>query len=257
MMNQTLEKLSVMRLSAMEQEVRRQIELPAMTELSFEERLSMLVDAEWISRQNKKLHLLLKTANLRIPKAYLEDVDYRSSRKLERTQIARLSNLLWINEGRNLFITGACGTGKTWLASAFGNAACRKGLKVQSLRVNRLLGDLLAARNNGTWTKILTSLKKPDLLILDDFGLSAMDSLHCRDLLEIVDDRYGRGSILITAQLPVSDWHGVFKDPTIADAILDRLVHNAHRIALQGPSLRREPSKDDNLDGTSVVAPVP
>lgn len=238
MIHQTLEKLSEMRLSEMEREFRRQMELPAMAELSFEERLSMLVDAEWISRENKKLSRLLKVANLRNAEACLEEVDYAVSRKLERAQIARLSDLAWIREGKNLFITGACGTGKTWLASAFGNAACRKGLKVQSVRMNRLLGDLLAARNNGTWGKLLITLKRPDLLILDDFGLSPLDTLHCRDLLEIADDRYGHGSIMITAQLPVSDWHGLFEDKTIADAVLDRLVHNAHRIALHGPSLR-------------------
>lgn len=241
MMNQTLEKLGAMRLSVMEQEFRRQMELPAMATLSFEERLSMLVDAEWISRQNKKLARLLKEANLRDPSANLENVDFRPSRKLDQAQIARLSDLHWIGEGRNLFITGACGTGKTWLASAFGNAACRQGMRVQSVRVSRLLGDLLAARSNGTWAKLLTSLKKPDLLILDDFGLSPLDTLHCRDLLEIVDDRYGHGSILITAQLPVASWHGLFEDPTIADAVLDRLVHNAHRIAVQGPSMRHNP----------------
>jgi DNA replication protein DnaC len=244
MMNQTLEKLTAMRLSVMEQEVRRQMELPAMAELSFEERLSMLVDAEWLSRQNKKLHRLLKAANLRNPEACLEDVNYAASRKLERAQVARLSDLSWVGEGRNLFITGACGTGKTWLASAFGNAACRQGLRTQSLRVNRLLGDLLAARNNGTWVALLASLKKPDLLILDDFGLSPLDPPHCRDLLEIVDDRYGRGSILVTAQLPVDRWHSLFEDPTIADAVLDRLVHKAYRIALHGPSMRHIPVQD-------------
>lgn len=238
MINQTLEKLSAMRLSVMEQEYRRQLELPSMSELSFEERLAMLVDTEWLSRQNKKLHRLLKAANLRNPEACLEDVDYAPSRKLEKAQIARLSDLSWINEGRNLFITGACGTGKTWLASAFGNAACRQGIKVKSIRVNRLLSDLLTARNEGLWVKLLTEMKKPDLLILDDFGLSPFDTLHCRDLLEIVDDRYGRGSTLITAQLPISGWHGVFEDATIADAVLDRLVHNSYRIELHGPSKR-------------------
>ena len=254
MMNQTLEKLSTMRLSVMEQEFRRQMELPAMTELSFEERLSMLVDAEWLSRQNKKLRRLLKAANLRNPEACLEDVDYVASRKLDRAQVARLSDLSWVGEGRNLFITGACGTGKTWLASAFGNAACRKGLKVQSLRANRLLGDLLAARSNGTWATLLASLKKPNLLILDDFGLSPLEPLHCRDLLEIVDDRYGHGSILITAQLPVSGWHSMFEDPTIADAVLDRLVHNAHRIALHGPSMRHKPHQDGAADEVGAAA---
>jgi DNA replication protein DnaC len=238
MINQTLEKLSAMRLSIMEQEYRRQLELPSMSELSFEERLAMMVDAEWLSRQNKKLNRLLKAANLRNPEACLEDVDYAPSRKLEKAQIARLSDLSWISESRNLFITGACGTGKTWLASAFGNAACRQGIKVKSIRVNRLLSDLLTARNDGLWAKLLTEMKKPDLLILDDFGLSPLDTLHCRDLLEIADDRYGRGSILITAQLPISRWHGVFEDATIADAVLDRIIHNSYRIELHGPSKR-------------------
>lgn len=140
------------------------------------------------------------------------------------------------------------------VASAFGNAACRQGLKVQSLRVNRLLGDLLAARNNGTWAMLLAALKKPELLILDDFGLSPLDPLHCRDLLEIVDDRYGHGSILVTAQLPVSGWHGVFADPTIADAVLDRLVHNAHRIALHGPSRRYNAPQNGNTNDKGAVA---
>lgn len=246
MMNQTLEKLSSMRLSVMEQEYRRQIELPAMNELSFEERLAMLVDAEWLARQNKKLKRLLKAANLRNPEACLEDVDFAPARKLDKAQIARLSDFSWISEGRNLFITGACGTGKTWLASAFGNAACRQGIKVKSVRVNRLLSDLLAARTDGSWAKLLAELKKPELLILDDFGLSPLDVLHCRDLLEIADDRYGKGSTLITAQLPVAGWHGVFEDATIADAVLDRLVHNSYRIELHGPSKRAEAPADES-----------
>lgn len=247
MINQTLEQLSSLRLSAMEQEFRRQTELPAMTALPFEERLALMVDAEWMVRQNRKLQRLLKAANLRYPEACLEDVDYEPARKLERALVARLSTLTWISEGRNVFITGACGTGKTWLAAAFGNAACRQGLSVKSIRVNRLLSDLLAARNDGSWTKYLAQTKKPDLLILDDFGLAPLDALHCRDLLEIVDDRSGKGSVLITAQLPVAEWHAVFADATIADAVLDRLVHNSHRIELHGPSKRRKPSRDDTM----------
>ena len=228
-----------MHLGVMAQEYRRQTELPAMAQLSFEERLAMLVDAEWISRHNNKLRRLLKAADLRHPEACLEDVDYAPSRRLERSTIARLSNLTWIKERQNLFITGACGTGKTWLASAFGNAVCRHGMQVLCLRTNRLLGDLVIARSNGSWLKRLSVLKKPDLLILDDFGLSPLDAIHCRDLLELVDDRDGKGSILITAQLPVSEWHGIFEDATIADAVLDRIVHKAHRLELHGPSKRQ------------------
>jgi DNA replication protein DnaC len=253
MLNHTKEKLIGMRLSVMEQEFRRQMELPAMVELSFEERLAMMVDAEWLSRQNKKLQRLLRAAKLRSPEACLEDVDFAPTRKLDKAQLARLSDLSWIKERRNLFITGACGTGKTWLASAFGNAACRKGLTVQSLRMNRLLTDLLVARNDGTWAKLLASLKKPDLLIVDDFGLSPLDPTHCRDWLEIVDDRYGHGSILITSQLPVSNWHAVFADSTLADASLDRLVHNSHRIALYGPSMRHQPSQGESPEGMTAA----
>jgi len=238
MLNQTLEKLSAMRLPVMEQELRRQTELPAMRELSFEERLSLLVDAEWLARQNNKLSRLRKAATLRDPEACLEDVDYAPARKIDRAQVARLSDCSWVKESRNLFITGACGTGKTWLASAFGNAACRQGFKVKNFRMGRLLNDLLAARNEGTWIKLLAEIKKPDLLILDDFGLTPLDVIQCRDLLEIADDRYGKAATLITAQLPVSAWHGVFADATLADAVLDRLVHNAYRIELHGPSKR-------------------
>ena len=127
---------------------------------------------------------------------------------------------------------------KTWIASAFGNAACRMGKRVASYRVTRLLDNLRAARAEGTWGRLLTSLKKPDLLILDDFGIDRLDAIHCRDLLEIVEDRYGSGSVMITAQLPVSEWHGVFEDATVADATLDRIVHNSYRIELHGPSRR-------------------
>ncbi|GHV27929.1 hypothetical protein FACS18948_6130 [Clostridia bacterium] len=160
------------------------------------------------------------------------------ARNLDQSLIARLSDMAWISEHRNLFITGACGLGKTWIASAFGAAACRQGKRVLTHRMSRLLDKLSTARIDKTWGKLLITLKKPDLLVLDDFGLDRLDAVHCRDLLEIVEDRYNSGSILITTQLPVSEWHGVFEDPTIADATLDRLVHNSYRIELRGPSMR-------------------
>lgn len=238
MINQTLEKLTQMRMTVMANEYRRQTELPASRDLSFEERLSMMVDAEWLERQNRKLKRLLKQAALSCPEACLENISYAPTRKLDRAQIADMADLSWIYEKKNLFITGACGTGKSWMASAFGNAACRKGINVKTVRVNRLLQDLLAARNDGTWIKLLNSIKKPELLILDDFGLSNFDVLQCRDMLEIVDDRCARGSIIITAQLPVSGWHSLFEDATLADAILDRVVHNSLRIELYGLSMR-------------------
>jgi len=236
--NTTLFKMAEMRLHAMGKEFHRQMELPAMSELSFEERFGMLIEAEWRERYNLKLQRLLKDAKLRCPEACLEDIDFTAERQLDKALIARLSDMSWILENRNLFITGPCGIGKTWIASAFGNAACRQGKRVVSFRVARLLDNLRTSRANGNWEKLLNSLKKPDLLILDDFGLDMLNATHCRDLLEIVEDRYSSGSILITAQLPVSQWHAIFEDATVADATLDRLVHKAYRIELRGPSRR-------------------
>jgi len=238
MINQTIRQLLDMRLSAMETEFRRQIELPAMASLSFDERFGLIVEAEWRNRYNARINRMLKAARLRCPAASLEDVDFDEVRRLDRSLIARLSDMAWLAEGRNLFITGASGVGKTWIASAFGNAACRLGKRVLTHRMPRLLDELQAARSSGTWAKLLDTLKKPDLLILDDFGINRLDPLHCRDLLEIIEDRQGSGSILITAQLPVSQWHETFDDATVADAALDRIVWNSHRIELHGPSRR-------------------
>jgi len=238
MTNQTLNKLTEMRLPAMETEFRRQMELPAMSGLPFEERFALMVDAEWLARYNSRIDRLLKAAKLRCPSANLENIDFSPERHLDKAMVARLSDMSWLKEGRNLFITGACGVGKTWIASAFGNAACRLGKRVAAYRVSRLLDHLRSARAEGTWGRLLAALKKPELLILDDFGLDRLDAIHCRDLLETVEDRYDSGSILITAQLPVSQWHGVFEDATLADATLDRIVHNAYRIELRGPSRR-------------------
>ena len=238
MVNSTCEKLRELRLPVMVAEYRRQMELPATQSLSFDDRLSMMVDAECLARFNKRLKKLIRQANLREPSACLENVNYDPRRALDKTAVARLSDCIWIREGRNVIITGACGTGKTYLASAFGNAACRLGLKVRSIRVTRLLTDLFVGRGDGSYNRILNDLKKPDLLILDDFGIAPLEPAACRDLLELVDERHGSKAILITAQLPVSDWHAVFEDPTVADAVLDRLVHNSYRFQLAGPTLR-------------------
>jgi len=239
MINQTIEKLTMLRLGTMEKEYRRQLELPAMSQLSFDERLAMLVDAEWLERRNRKLARLIKAADLKEPAACLEDIDYNPRRKLDKAEVARLSDCNWVKEGKNLIITGATGTGKTYLSSAFGNAACRIGLSVRAFRVNRLLTDLAIGRGDGSYNKLIATLKKPDLLILDDFGLSPIDPAACRDFLEVVDERHGVKSVMITAQLPVSAWHATFDDATIADAVLDRLVHSAYRIEPKGPTMRR------------------
>jgi len=238
MINQTIKQLADMRMSSMEGEFRRQCELPAMTSLSFEERFGLVVEAEWRNKHNAKIGRLLKAARLRCKSACLEDIDFAGERKLDRALIARLSDMSWVAEGKHLFITGACGTGKTWIASAFGHAACSMGKRVSTYRMSRLLDELRAARSDGTWGKLLAALEKPDLLILDDFGLDRLDPVHCRDFMEIVEDRQGCGSIIITAQLPVAQWHGTFEDATVADAALDRIVHNSYRIELYGPSRR-------------------
>jgi len=252
MTNQTIRQLLEMRLPAMESEFRRQCELPAMSGLTFDERFGLIVEAEWRNRYNAKIGRMLKAAKLRCPGACLEDIDFDEGRNLDRAQIARLSDMSWLAEGRNMFVTGPCGVGKTWIASAFGNAACCMGKRVLTCRMSRLLDDLRAARSDGTWAKLLKSLEKPDLLILDDFGLDRLDPVHCRDFLEIIEDRQGSGSILITAQLPVSGWHGIFEDATVADAALDRIVHNAYRIELRGMS-RRAAGKREGKGGEPVV----
>jgi DNA replication protein DnaC len=245
MINQTLDKLNGMKLRAMEQEYRRQTELSANAALSFDERLAMMVDTEWLAKANKRLQRFLREANLRDPSANLENINYDTKRNLDKIHIARLADCTWIKEGKNLIITGATGTGKTYLVSAFGNAACRKGLKVRSFRVNRLLTDLAIGRGDGSYGKLLNDLKKPDLLILDDFGMATLDPGACRDLLEVVDDRHNRKSLAISAQLPVAKWHSMFEDATIADAVLDRVVNNAYRIELKGPSLRSYTSQSE------------
>jgi DNA replication protein DnaC len=246
MINQTFRQLEGMRLFSMEDEFRRQIELPAMNSLPFDERFSLIVDAEWQKKHNEKMKRLLKAATLRCPSACLEDIDYEKNRGLDRALIARMSDMNWLTEGRNLFITGASGVGKTWIACAFGGTACRMGKRVASYRMPRLLDELRSARANGTWGKLLEALQKPTLLILDDFGLDRLNATHCRDILEIFEDRQGAGSIIITAQLPVAQWHGVFEDATVADAALDRIVHNSYRIELRGPSRRRAAVKKES-----------
>jgi len=245
--NQTAEKLRSMRLPALAAEYVRQSEAPNIDALAFDERIGMMTDAEWLARENNRVKKLTKEANLRVSGAVFADVDYRPARKLDRAYIARLSDFLWVKESKNLIITGATGTGKTWLACAFGAEACRKGIRVAFYRVNRLLNELAVAHGSGSLNKLLAKLKKVEIMILDDWGLSALNALESRFLLEVFEERYGERATIISAQLPVAKWHGLFEDSTVADAILDRLVHNSHRIELQGPSLR--PLADKNKEG--------
>ena len=244
MIQQTRQWLRELYLSAMDKAYSGQVELPASSALGFDERsnqrfAALLVQAEWESRREKKLSRLLKAACLRDKGACLEELDFKTGRNLEKAAVATMSDCRWIRKGHNLLVSGACGTGKTYLVSAFGNAACRHGYSVRCFRLPRLLADLQIGRGDGSWEKILGELKKPDLLILDDFGLAPLEALHCRDFLEVVEDRYGSASTIVASQLPVSSWHAVFADATIADAVLDRLLQEAYRFELKGPSRRQ------------------
>ena len=243
--NQTLDKLSEMRLAAMHGEYCRQTDLPQTTSLSFDDRFAMVVDAEWTDRKNRQLKKLLKNAVLRIQDACLEDLDYSPEHHLSKEIVGRLADGHWIREGRTILVTGPTGTGKTYSLCAFGNAACRQGFKVRYYRVNRLLSDLSVSQGDGTYNKVMQDLKKIDVLILDDFGMTVLSPASSRDLLEVIDDRIGVKGTIMAAQLPVSHWHGVFEDNTIADAVLDRVVNNAYRFDLKGSSKRMQPVRNE------------
>ena len=247
---QTNEQLSEMKLHAMKLEYQRQQELPAINDLDFDERFSMIVNEQYSARKDAKVKRLIRAANLREMNAYLANIDYDPVRHLKKADVARLSNCEWITNGANLIITGATGVGKTYLLSAFGRAACTKGISVRSYRVPRLLTSLGISRGDGSYNRLMLDMIKPGLLILDDFGLKQLDLTMTQDLLEVVEERHHAGrSIAISAQLPVKEWPSVFKDRTIADAVLDRLVRNAYRFDLKGPSKRpsveHRPPADD------------
>lgn len=212
----------------------------AIQALSFEDRLSMLVDGELHSRDNRRLKRLTRAARMKVG-ASVEDIDYRANRGLDKRQLASLANCDWIEHGQHLILTGPTGVGKTWLACAFGHQAIRRGLPVIYYRLPRLLEEFEIARGDGSLPKLRAQLSKAKLLILDDWGLTVLNSRNRQDLLEIVDDRTGGGSLAITSQLPVTQWHDYLGDPTLADAILDRMVHSAHRIEVRGESLRKKP----------------
>src|SRR3990170_3283772 len=236
--HQTREQMGALKLDGMAEAF---IELEAQDrakDLSHAEWLALLLARETASRSTRRFQTRLRAARLRHGQASVEDVDYRAPRQLDKALFQQLATCRWIAEHRNLLVTGPCGIGKSWLACALAQKACRDGYTVHYARVPRLFADLELAHGDGRFTKLFRTLTRSDLLILDDWGPDRLSANQRRDLMEIVEDRYGRGSTLITSQLPLDKWHEVVGDPTFADAILDRLVHNAYRLALAGPSLR-------------------
>ncbi len=236
---ETLEKLRRMRLGAMARALEVQLNDPQASELSFEERVGLLVDQEWTARRDRKLTRLVKEARFKFPDAVPEGINYRAARGLDKPLLRSLFGGDWLRDGRAVLITGATGLGKTYIACALGNAACRQGFRTRYYRMPRLLGALELAKADGSYANLLGRLANVDLLVLDDWGLVPLTAPEARDLLEVIDDRCTTRATLISSQLPVEHWHGTMADPTLADAILDRLVHNAYRLALEGDSMRK------------------
>ena len=236
----TLGKLQAMRLGAMAAAWEEQNKLASVDGLGFDERFGMLVDAEYLARENRKLKRLLRDAEFRITEATIEDVKASAVRGLASEQLRQLAGCKWIAEHLNILLTGATGVGKSFLGCALGQLACRRGHKVAYHRLPRLFEEVTLAKADGTYGKLLGKLAKIEVLILDDFGLGKLRESNRHDLLEVLEDRYGDRSTIVTSQLPIKQWHEWIGDPTLADAILDRLVHNAYKIDLKGPSIRKE-----------------
>lgn len=244
-MNQTLTQLNSLRLTGMASALMQQQDQPhAYEELGFLERLALLVNSEVTSRDNRKITRLLKQARLRL-NAQPADINYRTQRGLSKDTVAQLLQFDWVRQHRNLLISGPTGTGKTFLACALGQSACEQGFSVRYFRASRLLESLTIAHGDGSFGKVLMQLAKADVLIIDDWGLEVLTRQQRTDLLEVIEDRNGNGSTVITSQLPTTHWHDVIGDPTLADAILDRLLHNAHKIQLKGESMRKKQARVD------------
>lgn len=242
---QTLDSLYAMKLNGMANGFKDQMNQPNIQDLSFEERFALLVDRQCTYREDRQMKRLLLNAKLKI-NACIEDIDYKTPRGIDKSVILRLASCDWIKNAQNIIITGPTGAGKTYLACAMANRACRTGLSSYYIRLPRLFQELGIAKADGSYPKIMKKLSRTHVLILDDFGLAPMAQAERRDLLEVIEDRHGLFSTIVATQLPITDWHDNIKDPTIADAILDRLIHNAHKITLKGDSMRKIRSRLTN-----------
>ena len=234
----TLEKLQTLKLTGMAKGLEEQLRMAGLEELDFTERLGLLIDREVTEREDRRLKDRLAKARLRHTAA-VEDVDLRTPRGLDRSLFLALCSCQWVTQHLNVLITGKTGTGKSYLACALAQKACREGFTAAYHRVPRLLAELATAKADGRYAKVLAGVARVDVLVLDDWGLHALTDASRRDLLEILEDRYGRRSTVVTSQLPVSAWHEAIGDATLADAVLDRLVHNAHELKLKGESRRK------------------
>ena len=234
---QTMTKLHAMKLSGMAEEYEQQRQHPQLADLSFDERFGILVDRQWRCREERALTTRLRNAKFKL-QVCIEDVDYRVSRGLKRAQVDPLSSSEWIGYHQNVIVTGPTGTGKTFLACALGQKACRDGYRVRYYVAAKLFRELTQSHADGSFMRLASRLVKSDLLVVDDWGMETLQQAQYRDFLEILDDRQGSGATLITSQFPVKLWHDTIGNPTVADAILDRLVNHSHHLELAGKSLR-------------------
>lgn len=241
----TMEKLHGLKLTALAAAWNEQQKSPDIAKLSFDERLGLLVDAQWLYRENMRMARCLREAKLRISTACVEGIEYNAKRELDKSVIRQLATGRWVAEHQSIVITGMTGTGKTYIACALANAACRRGYRALYRRAPRLFDELMLAHADGSYPTLLARLARVDVLVIEDWGLSAPSDQERRDLLEILEDRYGSRSTIMTSQLPTAKWHDHLGDPTIADAVCERILHNAHRLALKGPSRRKEEAVTD------------
>jgi DNA replication protein DnaC len=250
----TLDQLRALRLDGMVQAFIELETQEATRDLAHAEWLALLLDREAANRNTRRFQIRLRAARLRHSQAAIEDVDYRIPRQLDKALFQQLATCRWIAEHRGLLVIGPCGIGKSWLACALAQKACRDGYTVHYARVPRLFAELELAHGDGRFARLFRTLVKVDLLVLDDWGPDRLNASQRRDLMEIIEDRYGRGSTLITSQLKVEKWHEVIAEPTFADAILDRIVHNAYRLNLDGPSIRKTKAAEAAVTDTATTA---